>query len=70
MYKAERTLIMMHVILQPVRWDVTKSLWLWGVRLNLPELTWLVSGSVTSNHYSFPFHKAMYFGFLHAEGGG
>ena len=35
-----------------------------GVRLNLPEFTWLISSSVVTNHYLFQCLKAMFFGNL------
>ena len=41
-----------------------------AARLNLPEFTWLVSCSVSPNHYLFQYHKTIFFGYLHVVGAG
>ena len=43
--------------------------WLWSVRLNLPEFTWLVTCPIVTGHYLFQCLKEMFFGYLNALGG-
>ena len=40
-----------------------------GVRLNLPEFTWLMSCSIVSDHYLFQCLTAVFFLFLQEAGG-
>ena len=35
-----------------------------GVGLNFPELTWLISSSIVTDHYLFQRFKALFFGYL------
>ena len=50
--------------------DAARALWLGGVRLNLPELTWLVSCAIVNDHCSFQCAKAMPFCYLYTAGSG
>ena len=50
--------------------NVARTLWLGGVRLNLFEVTWLVSCTSVSDHYSIQCPKPMSFGYLYAVGSG
>ena len=49
---------------------VARTLWLRGVRLNLPEFTWLVSCAIVNGFYSFQCPEAMSFGYSYAVGSG
>ena len=40
------------------------------VRLDLPEITWLISCSIVTDHFLFQCLKAMFFGYLQELGGG
>ena len=35
-----------------------------GVRLNLPEYTWLIGCSIATDHYLFQCLKGMFYGYL------
>ena len=50
--------------------NVARALWLGGVELNLPEVTWLVGGASVSDHYPFQCLEAMFFSYLYAVGSG
>ena len=50
--------------------DVASTLLWGGVRLNLPEFTWLISCSIATDHYLFQCLKATFFGYLQVVGAG